>query len=62
VRTGGPVLLVTLDTLPAATEGELRRIQPATDITLGGTAVIFQETQGHRSGGVVGWPARQVSS
>ena len=41
----GPVLLVTLDTLPTATRDELQRIQPSTNITLGGTAVISQDTE-----------------
>ena len=44
-QSAGPVLLVTLDTLPSPTRDELGRIQPSTNITLGGTAVISLETE-----------------
>ncbi len=37
---GGPVLLVTHDTIPAATRQELDRLKPCYDRVIGGTAVV----------------------
>ena len=37
---GGPVLLVTYDTIPAATRGQLDRLNPEFIWLVGGTAVI----------------------
>ena len=36
----GPVLLVTTDTIPAATASELTRLQPNKIVILGGTGVV----------------------
>jgi hypothetical protein len=39
---GGPVLLVTRDTIPAATAIELGRLKPARIVVVGGTGVVSQ--------------------
>ena len=38
--TGGPVLLVDRDAVPAATEGELRRLRPGRIVVLGGESAV----------------------
>lgn len=39
-RAGGPVLLVTVNRIPAATVGELQRLRPARIVVLGGSGVV----------------------
>jgi putative cell wall-binding protein len=39
-QTGGPVLLVKQDSIPASTAAELARLQPARIVILGGTGVV----------------------
>jgi putative cell wall-binding protein len=42
---GGPVLLAEADRIPAATEAELRRLQPGRLVVLGGTARISADVE-----------------
>ena len=54
---GGPVLLTVRDSLPAATAGELARLQPARIVVVGGAAVVsdavLAELRGYATSGVV---------
>jgi subtilisin family serine protease/putative cell wall-binding protein len=53
---GGPVLLVTRDTIPSATATELRRLAPRRIVILGGTAsvsdAVLRAARGYTAGGV----------
>ncbi|MBF8291031.1 MAG: hypothetical protein HW391_1999 [Chloroflexi bacterium] len=55
--TGGPLLLVTKDTIPVATAAELVRLQPARIVILGATGVISDAVESalgaYTAGGVV---------
>lgn len=42
---GGPLLLVTRDVLPAVTAGELGRLDPASNVVLGGWAVVSDDVE-----------------
>jgi putative cell wall-binding protein len=42
---GGPLLLVTRDTIPAATAAELSRLKPARIVVLGAAGVVSDAVQ-----------------
>ena len=46
VVTGGPILLVTSNDVPASTAAELDRLDPARIVVLGGTGVVRPEVEG----------------
>ena len=49
-RTGGPILLVGADSIPAATAAELARLRPAHVVVLGGTGVISEAVRAAAAG------------
>jgi|GEM_PF-1689926 len=55
-KLGGPILLTRKDTVPAATESELKRLKPKRIVVLGGTGVVSRAVEkalkGHTSGAV----------
>ena len=59
---GGPVLLVTRDTIPSATMAELQRLKPGRIVVLGGTSVISAGVASALAGYTSGPVARRAGS
>lgn len=58
-RNGAPILLVTSDSLPAATANELARLRPQQVIVLGGPGVIGENVRAAAAGfATSGWAGR----